>query len=126
MNTNEQIAARLKQAREQKGLSQKTLADMCGWVQSRIGNYESASRSIGIDDAVTIAHALKIPPAELIFGESAVEDWMTPKHKTLIALFDQLPPDEQDRMIDLFQQRLNEIDNFVEEYLRGRIKIPRT
>lgn len=122
MNTNEQVASRLKQAREQKGLSQKALADMCGWVQSRIGNYESGSRNIGIDDAIKLAKALKIQPADLIFGEDATDSWLTPKHKRLITLFDQLPPDEQDKMIDLFQQRLSEIDNFVEEYLRGRIK----
>lgn len=122
MNTNDQIAARLKRAREQKGISQKALAELCGWAQSRVGNYESGSRTIGIDDAISLAGALKIPPADLIFGPEAAETWITPRHRRLIDLFDQLPESEQDRMIDLFQVRLKEIDEYVEKYLRGRYK----
>ena len=122
MNTNEQIAARLKQSREHRGLSQKALAEICGWAQSRVGNYESASRTIGIDDAVALAKALKMPPSELIFGEDSTQEWLTPQHRRLISLFDQLPESEQERMIDLFQVRLKEIDDYVEKYLRGRFK----
>lgn len=122
MNTNDQIAARLKRAREQKGISQKALAELCGWAQSRVGNYESGSRTIGVDDAITLAGALKIAPAELIFGADSTESWITPRHRHLLALFDQLPETEQDRMIDLFEVRLKELDDYVEKYLRGRFK----
>lgn len=122
MNINSSIAARLKQAREQKGLSQAKLAELCGWVQSRIGNYEAGRRSVGVDDAMTIAQALGINPAELIFGDDHTESWLTPRHRKLIALFDQLPESEQDRMMDTFQLRLKEIDEYVEKYLRGRFK----
>lgn len=122
MNTNVTIAARLKKAREQKGLSQKKLADLCGWAQSRIGNYESGSRSIGIDDALTMADALGISAVELVFGEDITESWLSPKHRKLLALYNQLPESEQDRMFDLFQVRLKELDEYVEKYLRGRLK----
>lgn len=122
MNINSSIAARLKQAREQKGLSQAKLAELCGWVQSRIGNYEAGRRSVGVDDAITIAQALSINPAELIFGDNHAESWLTPRHRKLLALFDQLPESEQDRMMDTFQLRLKEIDDYVEKYLRGRFK----
>ncbi|CPR20657.1 hypothetical protein BN1221_04440 [Brenneria goodwinii] len=40
----------------------------------------------------------------------------------MLDLFRQLPESEQDRMIDLFQVRLREIDEYVEKYLRGRFK----
>ncbi|MDU3160479.1 MAG: transcriptional regulator, partial [Hafnia alvei] len=33
-----------------------------------------------------------------------------------------LPESEQDRMTDTFQLRLKEIDEYVEKYLRGRLK----
>lgn len=122
MNMNTSIAARLKLIREQKGISQARLADLCGWVQSRIGNYEAGRRSIGVDDAITISQALGISPAELMFGEDHTESWLTPKHRKLLSLFDQLPETEQDRMIDTFQLRLKEIDEYVEKYLRGRFK----
>ena len=122
MNINTSIAARLKQIREQKGISQAKLAEQCGWVQSRIGNYEAGRRNIGVDDAITISNALGINPSLLIFGNDNAETWLTPKHQKLISLFDQLPEAEQDRMIDTFQIRLKEIDEYVEKYLRGRFK----
>lgn len=52
-------------------MSQKQLADLCGWKsQSRVGNYEVASRAISIDDAITIAKALEVSPSYLIFGDN--------------------------------------------------------
>lgn len=122
MNINTAIAVRLKQLREQKNMSQSKLAELCGWAQSRIGNYEAGRRNVGVDDAITISKALGISPAELMFGDDHAESWLTPKHRKLITLFDQLPESEQDRMIDTFQLRLKEIDEYVEKYLRGRLK----
>ncbi|EMF7561041.1 MULTISPECIES: helix-turn-helix domain-containing protein [Serratia] len=123
MNTNEKIAARLKLAREKRGISQKTLAEWCGWAQSRIGNYESGSRNIGIDDAITLSRVLGLRPAELVFGdEDSPENWMNENQKKMLDLFNQLPEAEQERMIDLFQLRLKELDDYVEKYLRGRYK----
>ncbi len=70
MNRIEDIAARIKRIREERGLSQKALAELCGWAsQSRIGNYESGSRSVSVDDATVIAKALGVTPAELLFGD---------------------------------------------------------
>jgi hypothetical protein len=62
---------------------------LCGWAQSRIGNYESASRAIGIDDAIALAK-LRIPPAELVFGPESTQEWLSPQHRRLLDLFDQL------------------------------------
>lgn len=69
MNRTETIAARIKRLREDKGLSQKALAELCGWAsQSRIGNYESGTRSVSVDDAEVIAKALGVAPAELLLA----------------------------------------------------------
>ena len=70
MNRIEDIAGRIKRLREDKGLSQKALAELCGWAsQSRIGNYESGTRSVSVDDATVIAKALGVAPPELLFGD---------------------------------------------------------
>lgn len=75
MNMNDEIAARLKSLRESKGLSQKALAELCGWKsQSRIGNYELGTRSVSADDAAIIAKALGVTPAELLFGDALDSD----------------------------------------------------
>ena len=71
MKRNEDIPARIKRIREEKGLSQKALAELCGWAsQSRIGNYEAGTRSVSVDDAEVIAKALGIATPELLFGDS--------------------------------------------------------
>ncbi|AUV01658.1 transcriptional regulator [Enterobacter hormaechei] len=122
MSTNEEIAARIKKAREKRGISQKTLAEMCGWAQSRIGNYESGARGVGADDAIILSRALDMSPAEIMFGEqtSSLDILLQEKERKLLELFKQLPESDQDKMIDLFRIRLKEIDDYVEKYLRGR------
>lgn len=69
-----EVGLRLKQIREEKGLSQRALATKCGWGPSRISNYESGIRSISLDDAETISGALNISPKALLFGDSSSID----------------------------------------------------
>lgn len=120
---NDEIAMRLKGRRQKLGLSQGKLAEICGWTQSRIGNYEAGSRNVGVNDAVVLGEALGISPPELLFGEKdSSQAWLSDQHKKLLELFNQLPSSEQQRMIDLFEVRLKEIDDYVETYLRNRLK----
>lgn len=69
-----EVGLRLKQIREEKGLSQRALATKCGWGPSRISNYESGIRSISLDDAETISGALNISPKALLFGDNSSID----------------------------------------------------
>lgn len=120
---NDKIAMRLKERRQKLGLSQGKLAEICGWTQSRIGNYEAGSRNVGVHDAVVLGKALGISPPELLFGEQeSSELWLNESQRKLLELFNQLPCSEQQRMIELFEVRLKEIDEYVEKYLRGRLK----
>lgn len=120
----EQIGERIKALRIQKGLSQGQVAKSCGWSgASRLANYESGSRNVGADDAIALAKVLGTTPSELLFGDRGDEGkWLSDKQRLMLGLFKQLPDAEQDRMIDLFQVRLKEIDDYVEKYLRGRFK----
>ncbi len=66
----EVIGERIKSLREAAGLSQAQLAKLCGWsTPSRVGNYELGTRRISADDAVIIAHVLRVTPALLLFGD---------------------------------------------------------
>ena len=115
----EQIGERIRTLRIQKGLSQAQAAKLCGWsAASRLANYESGLRNVGADDAMVLARILGTSPGELLFGERGDED----KQRVMLNLFKQLPETEQDKMIDIFQVRLKEIDEYVEKYLRGRFK----
>ncbi|NAX07043.1 helix-turn-helix domain-containing protein, partial [Vibrio sp. V40_P2S30T141] len=54
-------------------ISQKTLAEKCGWGASRIGNYEAGVRSVNLDDAEIIASVLNIKPYQILFDSSEID-----------------------------------------------------
>ena len=118
----EEIGERIKARRTEKGLSQGQRAKLCGWSgASRVANYEYGNRNVGVDDALSLAKALGTTPVMILFGEqSDPSNWLTDKQKRVLSLFNQLPEAEQERMIDTFELRLKEIDEYVEKYLRGR------
>ncbi|BBS11553.1 MULTISPECIES: helix-turn-helix domain-containing protein [Enterobacteriaceae] len=118
----EEIGERIKALRTEKGMSQGQLAKLCGWSgASRVANYEYGNRNVGVDDALSLAKALGTTPVMILFGEqSDPANWLTDKQKRVLSLFNQLPEAEQERMIDTFELRLKEIDEYVEKYLRGR------
>lgn len=118
----EEIGERIKALRTEKGISQGQLAKLCGWSgASRVANYEYGNRNVGVDDALSLAKALGTTPVMILFGEqSDPANWLTDKQKRVLSLFNQLPEAEQERMIDTFELRLKEIDEYVEKYLRGR------
>lgn len=65
----ETLGQRIKRLRNAKGLSQKGLAEACGWVsQSRIGNYESDTRIPALADLRLLAPALGVSISELAVG----------------------------------------------------------
>lgn len=121
---SEIIGERVKSLREQKKLSQAQLSKLCGWATgSRVGNYELGVRNIGVDDAITLARVLDTSPSYILFGDEVSTGQELPeKQRRMLKLFSQLPESEQDKMIDLFELRLREIDEYVEKYLKGRYK----
>lgn len=121
---SEIIGERLKSLRGSKNLSQAQLSKLCGWATaSRVGNYELGVRSIGVDDAIILARALDTTPSFILFGDEENRGQELPdKQRRMLKLFNQLPESEQDRMIDLFEVRLKEIDDYVQKYLQGRFK----
>ncbi|NAW61083.1 helix-turn-helix domain-containing protein [Vibrio sp. V31_P5A7T61] len=73
MNKKQEVGLRLKRFREAQGISQKTLAEKCGWGASRIGNYEAGVRSVNLDDAEIIASVLNIKPYQILFDSSEID-----------------------------------------------------
>ena len=120
----ETIGERLRALRIEKGMSQAQLAKLCGWsTASRVANYEIGSRNIGADDAITLSRFLDASPSYILFGDTENSGQQLPeKQRRLLTLYEQLPESEQERMIDLFEMRLKELDDYVEKYLRGRFK----
>ncbi len=64
-----ELAKRIKRARQNAGMSQAQLAEACGWKsQSRVGNYEAGSREPTLADIDAMAKALRIDKSELLIG----------------------------------------------------------
>ncbi|BET97665.1 helix-turn-helix domain-containing protein [Xenorhabdus sp. TCT-1] len=131
MKMSNQIGARIKRLREQLGLSQAALAEHCGWSsQSRIGNYESGSRNVSADDAVILANALSVTPAELMFGSTdcanvpmsctTEETKLTPRQRILLELFDELPDSEADQLLKNLEEKKQHYNQLLEELLHKR------
>lgn len=49
-------------------MSQASLAEACGWSQSRVGNYEAGTREPSLADIATMAAAMKVDQSELLLN----------------------------------------------------------
>jgi len=67
----ETLGQRIRRLRNVKGISQKALAEACGWEsQSRVGNYESGTRTPSLSDLVLLASALGVTLADMANSEA--------------------------------------------------------
>jgi transcriptional regulator with XRE-family HTH domain len=63
-----QFGANLRAAREQRGLSQESLAQRAGMDPAEIRRLEAARRDPGIRVLTRLARALKLAPGDLLGG----------------------------------------------------------
>ncbi|MFS8413185.1 XRE family transcriptional regulator [Xanthomonas campestris pv. campestris] len=72
------VAARLRQAREQRGLSQREVGMRMGLdkdtASARISRYESGAMSISLEALFEMAEALEVPPAFLLASTPGMAD----------------------------------------------------
>ncbi|MBK2955122.1 helix-turn-helix domain-containing protein [Enterobacter hormaechei] len=112
---------RLNELMKLKGATKADLARVAGVSPQSVNNW-FARGTLGKNSALKIADAYGVSVA-WVLGEEVDETLgLKEKERRLLALFNQLPEAEQDRMIDTFELRLKEIDEYVEKYLRGRYK----
>ncbi|WP_410446488.1 helix-turn-helix domain-containing protein [Lonsdalea quercina] len=72
--------------------------------------------------ALAVADASGVSIAWLFGKKVDEESGLKDREIRMLNLFRQLPEPVQDHMIDSFQGRLKELDDYVESYLRGRMK----
>ncbi|HEY0517424.1 MAG TPA: helix-turn-helix transcriptional regulator [Solirubrobacteraceae bacterium] len=64
----QQFAENLRQQRNQAGLSQEALADICNLHRTEISLLERCKRSPRLETIVILARGLEVPATELIEG----------------------------------------------------------
>ena len=98
------FASRLRQAREQSGLTQQDLAEKLGVTKSAIGNYENGVSSPKWDVLLKIFDVLQVEPNFLYQDsfslDSADPVVLTPQQSALLSSFDQLNEEGQQKAID--------------------------
>ena len=98
------FASRLRQAREQSGLTQQDLAEKLGVTKSAIGNYENGVSSPNWDILLKIFDVLQVEPNFLYQDsfsfDSADPVVLTPQQSALLSSFDQLNEEGQQKAVD--------------------------
>lgn len=110
---------RLNELMELKGITKADLARVAGVSPQSVNNW-FARGTLGKNSALKIAEAFGVSVAWVLGEDVDESNGLREKERRLLTLFNQLPESEQDRMIDTFELRLKEIDEYVEKYLRGR------
>ncbi|QWA09559.1 helix-turn-helix domain-containing protein [Sodalis ligni] len=112
---------RLSELMELKGISKAEMARIAGVSPQSVNNWFSRG-TVGKSSVLKLSDALGVSVGWLLGEEVDEENGLRPRELKMLELFRQLPDTEQDRMIDLFQLRLKELDEYMEKYLRGRYK----
>lgn len=60
------LAANLRRARANRGLSQEALADLAELHRTFVGSVERSERNISLDNVSRLARALRMPAADLL------------------------------------------------------------
>lgn len=117
---NNQLIARLEEI-TQRGISKADMARIARVTPQAVNGWFKKG-VISKKSAIALAEAANVSVTWLL-GEKVSEDsGLKPNESKMLRLFRQLPEAEQERMIDTFEVRLKEIDDYVEKYLRGRFK----
>jgi|SRR5471030_78312 len=119
--TNHPQIVRLTELMTLKGISKAEIARIAGVSPQSVNNWFSRG-TVGKSSVLKLADALGVSAGWLLGEAVDEENGLKQREKKMLELFRQLPETEQDRMIDLFQLRLKELDDYMEKYLRGRYK----
>ncbi len=87
----QQIGKRVRQLRENKGLSQEALAAICNLHRTYIGLIERGERNLSVSTVEVVARGLEVPASELFTGIEASRPSVaspTPKKKEAPGDFD--------------------------------------
>ncbi|WOY02475.1 helix-turn-helix domain-containing protein [Dickeya fangzhongdai] len=115
------LISRLTEITE-RGISKADMARIAGITPQAVNGWFKKG-VISKKSAVAVAEAAGVSVAWLLGEKVDEENGLKERERKMLQLFRQLPEEQQDRMIELFQLRLRELDDYVEKYLRGRYKL---
>ena len=94
---------RIREIREQRGMSQQELALRCGWTsRSTISKIEKNERETRLKSLIKIAKVLNTDPDYLIFGDEEENK------QEITRLFELLTPEKREFVLHLLRTMLGE------------------
>lgn len=102
----------LLQEMEERGLTQAELARMSGTSRTSINNVILQIRNPGPSLCRAIADALNIPPEEVFMKAGILPQQQKPDilTRSILAILDKLPKEEQEEILDYAQYQLNKFE----------------
>lgn len=80
-----EIGSRIRKFREERGMSQKQLADMLNVSNSRVSNWEQGINRPDADILADMCRALKVSPSELLDVHLSEDDFTDHERKVIHA-----------------------------------------
>lgn len=81
-----EIGTRIRKYREERGLSQKKLAELIGVSNSRVSNWEQGVNRPDADILADICRALQVSPSEILDVKLSTEE-LTPHERKVIQAY---------------------------------------
>jgi transcriptional regulator with XRE-family HTH domain len=110
-----QIGGKLRQLRQDAGMSQQKLADLTGMVQPMINRFETGEREIYVDHAKKLAAVFGIAPTDLLplgindpVRQSATDTQLADAHARIREMIAEI--DRHDELIADLQRRIQELE----------------
>ncbi|CRL46237.1 transcriptional repressor DicA [Sodalis glossinidius str. 'morsitans'] len=126
---NNPLAMRLNKLIETKSVSKSDMAKICGVTPQSVNSW-FVRGSIGKDSAMKLSETLRVSVAWLL-GErtsdnsspdvvSPPETQLSPREKFLLNLFNELPEDDKEQLIESLQKKQQYYNRLFEELARVR------
>jgi len=116
--TDSGLIDRLKEL-NQKGLSKTEMARVAGVSKQAVTGWFK-NGTLSKSSAIAIADAAGVSVEWLLGVHVDKASGLKEKELKLLELFRQLPEPEQDRFIETINSRLEELDDFVQKYVKNR------
>lgn len=120
-NADTELVSRLVELNK-RGFTKSDMAKAAGVSKQAVSGWYKRG-SVGKDSAIAIAESAGVSVSWLLGREVNEQSGLKPQEQKMMELFRQLPTDdERDKVIMVVELRLKEIDDYIENYLRGRYK----
>ena len=108
----EVFPARLKQAREMRGINQSDLAKLCGLQPSAISHFETGGRAPSFDNLKRLSNALSVP-TDFLIGHSETPSFSGSSADKLFRKIENLSTDDLKMLEDMAEllAKKNKPDN---------------